>query len=149
MSKKELTLGGQQRKLSQQRKAKQAIENLLLNPALRRDNLGELYARAFFQEALHGIMDIARDPEVDPDVRRKAYLDVAHIAYGKPASVLRVPGDAQQNPIIDGEIEKAGAAAQGLSVLQHYAHLPPEEWPEDVRKAVDSQSDPESDTDVT
>lgn len=132
-----VALPTQQSRIKKNQKARDALETLLQNPALRRDNLGELYARAFFQEAIHGIMEIARDIEVDPDVRRKAYLDVAHIAYGKPASILRMPGDAQQNPIIDGEIEQATEAAQSLALIQSCSNLPLEEWPEEVRKLID------------
>jgi len=115
---------------------KQAALNLMNQGALKNDNLGELYARAYAQEALHGLMQIARDTLVDPKVRRQAYFDVYTIGYGKPASVIKVPGDLGPNMTIDGEIAKAGEAAQALNMLSQYASIPPDQWPEELKKAA-------------
>jgi len=115
---------------------KTAALNLMNQGALKNDNLGELYARAYAQECLHGMMQIARDAQVDPKVRHQAYLSVYQTAYGKPASVVKVPGDLGENLTIDGEIAKAGESAQALNQLSQYASIPPDEWPSALKIAA-------------
>ena len=115
---------------------KQAALNLMNSSALKNDNLGELYARAYAQEALHGLMQLARDATIDPKVRRQAYFDVYTIGYGKPASVIKVPGDLGPNMTIDHEISKAGESAQALNLLSQYANVSPENWPDELKRAA-------------
>ena len=115
---------------------KQAALNLMNSNALKNDSLGELYARAYAQECLHGLMQMARDELIDPKVRRQAYFDVYTIGYGKPASVIKAPGEVGPNMTIDGEIAKAGEAAQTLNMLSQYAAIPPDQWPESLRIAA-------------
>jgi len=115
---------------------KQAALSLMNNHALKNDNLGELYARAYAQECLHGMMQIARDQTIDPKVRQKAYLDVYQISYGRPATVIKMPGDLAPHVTIDGEIAKAGEAAQALNLLSQYANVSPENWPSELKIAA-------------
>lgn len=115
---------------------RRAASQLLTNPALQKDNLGELYARAYAQEALHGMMEIARDMTIDAKVRHQAYFDVYTIAYGKPASVVKSNNDVGSNTVIDGEIAKASLAGQTLNLLAEYASVPPEDWPDELKKAA-------------
>jgi len=122
--------------LAQPEVLKQAALNLMNSSALKNDNLGELYARAYAQECLHGMMQIARDLQVDPKVRHQAYLSVYQTAYGKPASVVKVPGDLGPNMTIDHEISKASESAQTLNQLSLYASVPPDQWPESLRIAA-------------
>lgn len=123
-------------KIAQADAVRRAASVLLNDPNLRKDNLGELLARTYAQEALQGIMQIARDATVDPSIRHKAYLDVFHIAYGRPAAVIRSQGESNAHITIDHDIAAAGEAAENLNLLAEYASVPPEEWPEELRKAA-------------
>lgn len=105
--------------------------------ALRQDNLGELYARRYFKSCIDGIMAIAENDGVDPEVRRKAFMDVYAIAFGRPATVIRVPGDSHVPPTIDSDVRQAVAAAEVLGLAASYASTPPEDWPTHVREALD------------
>lgn len=73
---------------------------------------------------------------VPPDVQRKAAVDLYQAAYGKPITVLRAANGGTGSPTIDGDIEKAVAAAEELQGLQEFMDLPPEQWPERLRKAA-------------
>jgi hypothetical protein len=116
--------------------SRQALALLLSDPALRRENLGELLARRYAKEALEGMMEIARDQSVEAGVRHRAYYDVFTLGYGKPASVVRNPGETALPPTIDADIDRAGEAAAALSQMEAYAAVPPEEWPEELRRAT-------------
>lgn len=82
------------------------------------------------------VREVSGMPMVSPDVRRKAAVDLYQAAYGKPITVLRAANGGTGSPTIDGDIEKAVAAAEELQGLQEFMDLPPEQWPERLRKAA-------------
>ena len=135
-----------QQTVARQKEAlRRATESLRSHPALLKDNLGELYARAYAQECLQGMMNIARDMTIDPKIRHQAYLDVYQSAYGRPAAMVKAPAELGPNLTIDGEIAKAQDASIALNLLAEYAATPPELWPEELRKMlnIEESKDPQ------
>lgn len=119
-----------------------ALALLMSSQALRRDDLAELMARQYAPGALQVLWKIASDeretpeglPVIPVDVRRKAANDLLDRGYGKPITVLRAANGGTGSPTLDGEIEKAVAAAEDLARFQEYMDLPPDQWPEGLRK---------------
>lgn len=105
---------------------------------LRRSDLGELLARRHTRACLAGIMRIAEDESIAAGIRIEAYTRVWQMAYGKPASVIRVP-DASVSPTLDADIEQAQAASAALGELEAWASKPPSEWPAHLRQLVGAE----------
>ncbi len=131
-----LTIEAMATRASTVQAARQALSILTSDPALRRDSLGELMARQYAKECLEGMMEIARDTGNDASVRHKAYYDIWTIGYGRPAAIVRAGSEGTLPPTIDADIDRAGEAAAALAKLETYAHLPPEQWPEDLQRAT-------------
>ena len=72
----------------------------------------------YAEEAAIGTVEIARDPDVDPAVRLRAYNSILDRAYGTPVStsVQLQLQDKERDTPLDGE-QITGAATEDLQLL--------------------------------
>lgn len=115
---------------AEQREAVERSASNLMR-VVRSFNLAEWEAQKHAQEAVLGLLEIARDKTNEPETRRKAYNDILDRAYGKPMMNARIE---KATPDSDEEtfktIEAVADAAGRLEEMNHFLQRPVSEWPE-------------------
>lgn len=113
-----------------------AFAEIATNPALRRQDLAELYARRYTRAMVDTLAALALNPEIDPEVRRKSARDVLEFGHGKPAMVVRLPDSGAGAATIDADLDRAEQAIEQFKLLEAHTSRPPNEWPPELREAL-------------
>ena len=120
-----------------------------LRAMLSQFDVAELQAQMYAADMVDLIANLARDVTLQPqdlDVARFRADMASRVldrAYGKPAEkqYLKVEDNrAPEDKTVTLEIETVRRAVDEYRQMDHYFHLPPDQWPEWLRARVGGQS---------